>query len=226
MLHSGSRNLGKQVADHYNKIAVALNKKWHSGIPTNWQLAFLPIDSDEGQSYLKEMNYCIEFALANRKLMISRITDIFNDILNWKKIDLNKMINIVHNYVRIENHFGENVWIHRKGATSAKKDEIGIIPGSQGTASYIVRGFGNPESFTSCSHGAGRMMSRKAAKRNLDFASEVKNLEEKGIIHSVRNIDSLDEAPGAYKDIDLIMAEQSDLIEIVHKLQPLAVIKG
>jgi len=226
MLHSGSRNLGKQVADHYNKIAVMLNKKWQSGIPTSWQLAFLPIDSDEGQSYLREMNYCVEFALANRKLMMSRITDIFNDILKWEKVDMNEMINIAHNYARIENHFNENVWVHRKGATSARKGEIGIIPGSQGTVSYIVKGLGNPESFMSCSHGAGRMMSRTAARKGLDLASEIKNLEEKGIIHSVRDINSLDEAPGAYKDIDLIMEEQSDLVEIVHKLQPLAVIKG
>lgn len=226
MIHSGSRNLGKQVADHYNKIAVNLNKKWHSGVPTNWQLAFLPIDSDEGQSYLREMNYCVEFALANRKLMMSRIVDIFNDVMNWKKIDMNGMINIAHNYARQEHHFGENVWVHRKGATSAREGEIGIIPGSQGTASYIVKGKGNPESFMSCSHGAGRKMSRTAAIKTLDLEAEKKFLDDQGIMHSVRNAKDLDEAPGSYKDIFLCMQEQADLIEIVTELKPLAVIKG
>ncbi len=226
MLHSGSRNLGKQVADRYNEIAIRLNKKWHSGVPVNWQLAFLPIDSDEGQSYLREMNFCVEFALANRKLMMTRVAEIFNDIMKWKKIDMEGMINIAHNYARIENHFGFNVWVHRKGATSARAGEIGIIPGSQGTASYIVKGKGNPESFMSCSHGAGRKMSRTAAIKNLDLDAEKKFLDDQGIMHSVRNAKDLDEAPGSYKDISLVLLEQADLVEVVAELKPMAVIKG
>jgi tRNA-splicing ligase RtcB len=126
----------------------------------------------------------------------------------------------------MENHFGQNVLVHRKGATSAKEGELGIIPGSQGTASYIVKGKGNVESFMSCSHGAGRLMSRTAARKNLDLGEEKRKLDEKGIVHAVRSIGDLDEASGAYKDIDMVMKEQEDLVEIVTKLEPIAVIKG
>ncbi len=224
MVHSGSRNLGKQVADHYNKVAVELNKKWHSKIPKEWQLAFLPIDSEEGQSYLKEMNYCVDFAFANRKLMMDRVKEII--IGEFKDTIFEPAINIAHNYARMENHFGQNVMVHRKGATSARKDEIGIIPGSQGTSSYIVRGLGNPESFMSCSHGAGRKMSRTEAKKTLNLEEEIKKLDDQGIIHGIRHIEDLDEAAGSYKNVEIVIAEQIDLVDIVHKLQPLAVIKG
>jgi tRNA-splicing ligase RtcB len=242
MIHSGSRNLGKQVADYYNKKAVELNEKYFSKVEKEWQLAFLPLDTDEAKMYLNEMNYCVAFALANRSLMMSRIIDCFADVLNvdtifdTKKIvhdfnvsgifEIEPMINIAHNYVAIENHFGKNVWVHRKGATSARLNEIGIIPGSQGTSSYIVRGKGNYESFMSCSHGAGRSMGRKEASRSLDLAKEIEKLDSQGIIHGIRNVKDLDEAAGAYKDIDVVMKEQEDLVDIVVKLRPLAVIKG
>lgn len=223
MIHSGSRNLGKQVADYYNKIAIGLNKKWFSSVDLKQELAFLPIDSDEGQGYLREMNYCVEFALANRKLMMKNILNIFIEETDCLEIEF---INIAHNYARIENHFGENVMIHRKGATLATPDTIGIIPGSQGTKSYIVRGKGNAESFNSCSHGAGRKMGRKEAERTLDLADEIKMLDDQGIIHAIRGKDGLDEAPGAYKDIKTVMENQSDLVEILVELTPLGVIKG
>ena len=126
----------------------------------------------------------------------------------------------------MENHFGKNVMVHRKGATSAREGQLGIIPGSQGTSSYIVRGKGNPESFNSCSHGAGRVMGRRQACRELDLESEKKALEDKGIVHSVRSKKDLDEAPGAYKDIQEVMENQKDLVDIVVKLSPLGVIKG
>ena len=256
IIHSGSRNLGKQVADYYNKIAIQLNEKWHSSVPKNWELAFLPIDSDEGQAYLREMNYCVDFALANRKLMMDRIVDIFqkNTFCLFKKLpcsdkncicncedgimcnythtnscdfyNRDKMINIAHNYARLENHFGENVMVHRKGATLATQDTIGIIPGSQGAKSYIVKGKGNPESFNSCSHGAGRKMGRKEAERTLNLEEEMKKLNEQGIIHAIRNRKDLDEASGAYKDIKVVMENQKDLIDILIELRPLGVIKG
>lgn len=136
------------------------------------------------------------------------------------------MINIAHNYAKYENHFGQNVIVHRKGATSAKEGEIGIIPGSQGTASYIVEGLGNPESFMSCSHGAGRKMSRTRARNELDLENERKILEDQGILHSIRHESDLDEASSAYKDIDEVMENQSDLVKIKVKLTPLAVVKG
>lgn len=135
-------------------------------------------------------------------------------------------ININHNYAAWENHFGRNVIIHRKGATSARAGETGIIPGSQGASSYIVKGLGNPESFMSRSHGAGRAMSRTKARNELSLQDEIKKLDDKGIVHAIRHIQDLDEASSAYKDIDIVMAEQADLVEIVVKLEPLAVIKG
>jgi len=238
MIHSGSRNLGKQVADYYNKIAVDLNKKWHSGIDPKWELAFLPLDSEEGKAYIREMEYCVKFALANRKHMMDAVIDIFKEEFENKGMQedggidvkpgifFEPIINIAHNYAKLENHFGENVIIHRKGATLAARDTIGIIPGSQGTKSYIVRGKGNSESFSSCSHGAGRKMGRKDAERRLDLNAEIKSLDDMGILHAIRGKKDLDEAPGAYKDIDLVMKNQEDLVEILVELTPLAVVKG
>lgn len=228
MIHSGSRNLGLKVAEYYNKLAVKLNERWHSEIPKEWELAFLPFGTLEYENYLSEMNYCVDFALANRRLMMMRIC---NTIYNYIRIygfgfSFSDMINIAHNYVAMENHFGENVMVHRKGATRAYSGQLGIIPGSQGTASYIVAGLGNKESFMSCSHGAGRKMGRKEAQKTLDLEAEKKILDDQGIIHSVRNVSDLDEASGAYKDIGLVMANQADLVRIVVQLKPLAVIKG
>ncbi|MFA5617743.1 MAG: RtcB family protein [Syntrophorhabdaceae bacterium] len=230
MIHSGSRNLGKQVADYYNKVAIELNKKWFSN--TQKELNFLPVDSEEGQAYIREMSYCVEFALANRKLMMDKIKDIFQKTdmtrigIPRLSIVFEPMINIAHNYARLENHFGENVWVHRKGATLATKNTIGIIPGSQGTKSYIVKGKGNPESFMSCSHGAGRKMGRNEAIKNLNLEEEIKRLDDMGVVHAIRGVKDLDEAPGSYKDIDIVMENQKDLVEILVELTPLAVIKG
>jgi tRNA-splicing ligase RtcB (3'-phosphate/5'-hydroxy nucleic acid ligase) len=221
MIHSGSRNIGKQVADFYNKKAIEINEKYFSKIPKEWELAFLPMEHGEGYNYLKEMQYCVDFALANRKLMMERIKEIIGYVTG---ATFDEMINIAHNYAKMENHFGKNVLVHRKGATSAREGEVGIIPGSQGTASYIVKGLGNPESFQSCSHGAGRKMGRNVARKTLNLADEQEKL--KGIIHSVRNVQDLDEASGAYKSIDVVMKEQSDLVEPIIELKPLAVIKG
>jgi len=230
MIHSGSRNLGYKVADYYNKLAIELNEKWHSKVPKEWQLAFLPVDSDEGQAYLKEMQYCVDFAFANRKLMMRRIKNIFAEYMNIKQYDefMNKdnMINIAHNYASLENHFGKNVWVHRKGATLARKGTIGIIPGSQGTHSYIVEGLGNPESFMSCSHGAGRCMSRTQAKKELNLEEEKEKMDNQGIVHGIRNEGNLDEAPSAYKDIKTVMKNQEDLVKVLVELKPLGVIKG
>lgn len=236
MIHSGSRNLGLQVANHYNNIAKKLNKKWHSEIDPTHDLAFLPIDNEEGKAYLREMNYCVNFALANRKLMMERVCEIFENVFNTfdmtetkiqvPDITFDNIINIAHNYAKMENHFGENVMVHRKGATLASDNTTGIIPGSQGSKSYIVKGLGNPQSFLSCSHGAGRKMGRKQAEKTLDLETEKKILNDLGVIHSIRNQQDLDEAPGAYKDINTVMENQKDLIKIQVELTPLGVIKG
>lgn len=225
MIHSGSRNIGLKVANHYNELAKNLNEKWHSKIPKSWDLAFLPIETPEAKEYMEEMNYCVAFALANRNLMMERIKECFRSVLGHK-ITFDTPINIAHNYACWEHHFNENVLVHRKGATCAKKGKLGIIPGSQGTQSYITEGLGNPDSFDSCSHGAGRVLGRKQAIRSLDLAQEIEQLNKKGIIHSVRNQNDLDEAPSAYKDIEQVMANQTDLVKIKVALEPLAVIKG
>jgi len=233
MIHSGSRNLGYTVADYYNNVAKKLNEKWFSSVNPKHDLAFLPLDSEEGKNYMREMQYCVDYALANRKLMMTRIEEIFanefdgND--NGERISLiefDEMINIAHNYAKMENHFGQNLLVHRKGATLAIEKTIGIIPGSQGSKSYIVQGKGNKDSFNSCSHGAGRLMSRTQAKKELSLEKEIANLEKQGILHSIRGVGQLDEAPSAYKDIQEVMANQKDLVEILVELTPLAVIKG
>jgi len=225
MVHSGSRNLGKKVADHYNRIAVKLNEQWFSRVEKKQELAFLPIDTAEARAYMIEMQFCVDFALASRNLMMDRIFESFEGVLGRLEIG-GTLINIAHNYARWENHFGHNVIVHRKGATSAKVGEIGLIPGSMGTRSYVVEGLGNPESFMSCSHGAGRKMGRGQATRELNLEKEIWDLEEQGIIHGLRNVSDLDEAPGAYKNIETVMENQSDLVKIIHELKPLAVIKG
>jgi len=220
MLHSGSRNFGLRVAEDYHKKAVQACERWYSNISTK-DLSFLPFESLHGKEYFEAMIYCVEFALANRTLMMDRIKDVLND--NGISFGSNS-INIPHNYASIEEHYGKEVIVHRKGATKATKGLIGIIPGSMGTSSYIVQGLGNPESFMSCSHGAGRAMGRGQAKRELNLADEQKKMD--GIIHGLRTERELDEAPGAYKDIDVVMDNQKDLVEIVTKLTPLGVIKG
>lgn len=229
MIHSGSRNFGLQIAKYYNDIAIVLNESWHTKVPKAWELAFLPIESPHGQAYIREMRYAVDFALANRKLMMDRIINIFTE--EWKfrsdaLFTVDPMINIAHNYASLERHLGHDVWVHRKGATLARVDTIGIIPGSQGTSSYIVKGKGNVESFESCSHGAGRLMGRNVARKTLNLEDEKKRLDDQGIIHSIRNEQDLDEAAGAYKPIETVMANQSDLVDILVELKPLAVIKG
>lgn len=223
MLHSGSRNFGFKIAHEYHKTAQALCARWFSELPDP-DLAFLPIETREAKEYLCAMNYALEFARENRRRMMIVIQEVINQYINNTEFD--EMIDIHHNYAVWENHYGTNVIVHRKGATSAREGQIGIIPGSQGTKSYIVRGRGNSESFMSCSHGAGRRMGRKAAQHDLNLEDEKRKLDEMGIIHSVRTINDLDEAPGAYKDIDVVMENQKDLVETVVELTPLGVIKG
>lgn len=225
MIHSGSRNIGLKVAEHYNRLAVNLNERWHSEVNKKQDLAFLPIETPEAKDYFAEMKYCVDFAFANRMLMMERIKSVFASAIG-DNLSVNECINIAHNYARWESHFNANVIVHRKGATSAREGETGIIPGSQGTRSYIVRGKGNAESFQSCSHGAGRLMGRKQAQRELVLEEEIEKLNSKGIVHSIRNIRDLDEAPGAYKNIDMVMENQADLVDILVELSPLAVIKG
>jgi len=225
MIHTGSRNIGYTVAKYYNDIAKNINEKWYSKVTKEMELAFLPLETQEAKYYMNEMQYCVDFAFANRRVMMEKIKNVFYEILD-SELAFGNLINIAHNYAAMEHHFGHNVLVHRKGATSAREGEIGIIPGSQGTKSYIVKGLGNAESFNSCSHGAGRKMGRKQAIRELNLEDEIKKLNDLGVIHGIRNEKDLDEAAGAYKDIDIVMENQKDLVEIVVELTPMAVIKG
>ena len=223
MIHSGSRNLGARVGNHHTRIAEDLNTRWFSKVDTNINLAFLPTDSKEFNDYWAEMEFCVQFALSNRRLMMDRICATIKDCL--PEAELEPMINIAHNYAAWENHFGEDVIVHRKGATKATLGEMGIIPGSQGTKSYITEGLGNEDAFCSCSHGAGRALSRTEARNTLNLQAEIDRLEQKGIVHAIRYQVDLGEATAAYKDIDEVMAWQSDLTKIIATLEPIAVIK-
>lgn len=226
MVHSGSRNLGYKIANHYNKVAQELCSKWYSNIPEfkgDDGLAFLPLDTKEGQEYLEAMNFALLFAYENRKRMLLDICESITDVVDCS---FKEEINIHHNFAKMESHFGKNVMVHRKGATQAYEGQLGIIPGSQGTASYIVKGKGCEESFKSCSHGAGRNMSRKKACATLSLEEEIKKMDDQGIVHGIRGKKDLDEASGAYKDINVVMEEQKDLVDIVVELKPLGVIKG
>ena len=222
MIHSGSRNLGFKTANYYNKMAKKLNEKWHVSVPKEHDLAFLPIGTPEAAEYLKEMWYCVDFAKASRRLMMERAKSVINNIVGGA-IEWSEDMDVAHNYAVYEHHFGKNVIVHRKGAIRARKGDMGIIPGSQGTNSYIIRGLGNRDSFMSCSHGAGRKMGRNEARRKLNINNEQAMLGN--IVHSIHNKKDLDEAPGAYKDIHEVMYNQLDLVEVVTELTPLGVLK-
>lgn len=222
MVHSGSRNIGYTVANHYHQAAVEATKKRGDQVPED--LSYFVKGTEEYENYFNEMNYCIEFALQNRKLMMERVKEAFTEVI--PEVEFSHFINKPHNFAAWEHHFGEDVIVHRKGATRAKKDEWGMIPGSQGTSSYLVLGKGNPKSFHSCSHGAGRVMSRAQARKTLSLKDEVALLKKKGVLHAIRHKKDLDEAPSSYKDIKEVMALQEDLIDIQIELQPLAVMKG
>ncbi len=224
MIHSGSRNLGARVGAYYNELAEKIDNTLGSTIAPQINMAYLPADTEEFRRYWDEMLYCVDFALANRHLMMMRIEEVLADALPG--ITFDPIINIAHNYAALEHHFGKDVIVHRKGATLASEGVTGIILGSQGTASYIVEGLGNPDSFCSCSHGAGRRMSRTAAIRDLDKAEEISRLESLGIVHSIRSQDDMQEASGAYKDIEEVIANELDLVKIKTRLLPIAVIKG
>lgn len=225
MLHSGSRILGKYIADYHHKKALELNEKWYSNIPHK-DLAFLPTDTLNGDNYIKDMVFALAFAKENRYRMMEKFKYIFASVMKIAKFE--EEINIHHNYATVEHHFKKNVWVHRKGATSAKKGQKGIIPGSMGASSYIVEGLGNPLSFQSCSHGAGRKMGRIEASKKLDVNKCTKDME--GIVFDGwgkgrKTEYDLGEAPEAYKDIDEVMKNQKDLVKILVKLMPLGVLK-
>ena len=240
MIHSGSRNIGTKVCDTFNDIAIDLNKKYYSQVPES--IPFLPTNTDEAKEYLVYMNFALDFAFLNRQIMMDYVKKDLSFSFKHMQVDFDKTLNIHHNYASLENHFGENVWVHRKGATFASKDTIGIIPGSAGknSASYIVRGKGNPDSYMSCSHGAGRTMGRKQFNKENNTPEKMKEIEDslEGITHSKfkkehsfkknKETGMLDvsEASSAYKDVFEVMKNQEDLVEIVTTLKTFINMKG
>lgn len=222
MLHSGSRNIGYMLCAEFNGMAKTYCDKYGIKLPSK-DLAFLRADNAEGVAYLKNLEFCVNFSFQNRECMS---VDFLYSMMRVSglEIEIQEKINIHHNYAALEEHFGNKVWVHRKGATSAKLGQLGVIPGSMGTSSYIVKGKGNPDSFQSCSHGAGRTMSRTDAKKKFGFVEFKEKME--GNVSLDVDEGHIDESPMAYKDIDLVMSEQGDLIDIVHILEPLANMKG
>lgn len=220
MTHSGSRKFGAMIGDYYFKKALEMCEKYHSPLPEKY-LAYFPVDSDLGQEYIHHMNLASDYAYMNRREMISQALDCLG--MNHIK---DSMLNIHHNYAAIENHFGKNVWVHRKGATSARNGQIGIIPGSMCTKSYIVRGKGDKDSFMSCSHGSGRNFGRKESIRRIDSGLDAPVEEQLGDVMLFGSDDVRDEVGSSYKDITNVMKYQKHLVDIVHELTPIAVLKG
>jgi tRNA-splicing ligase RtcB len=227
MIHSGSRNIGKMMADHWMKTAKRQTLERGDDIPK--ELAYLDVDSPEGRGYISDMQWALAYAYENRLRMMETVVQVLDDILSQQSrvrlgADLDDVINIHHNYAAFEEHFGKKVWVHRKGATLADAETIGIIPGSMGAHSYIVKGKGAEESFRSCSHGAGRRMSRSQARHTISFDQFNNALGPVRLRAGSK--DCRDEAPQAYKDIDRVMRDQQDLVEILVDLSPLATVKG
>lgn len=222
MLHSGSRGVGNRIGTHFIELAKKDMEKWMIQLP-NRDLAYFPEGSEHFDDYVAAVHWAQDFARTNRQVMMQRVLKALQAELNIE-FDANvEAVNCHHNYVAREHHYGKDVLLTRKGAVSARKGEMGIIPGSMGARSYIVRGLGNEESFCSCSHGAGRVMSRTEAKRRVSLDEHV--LATQGV-ECRKDEAVIDETPSAYKDIDAVMQAQKDLVEIVYTLKQVVCIKG
>lgn len=223
MLHSGSRGIGNSIGVRY--IDTAIERMEQYGIKlVDEQLAFLAKDTIDFDNYMNAVLWAQDYARENRREMMTRVWNAFEKFMGGMRIEATlHAINCHHNYVELESHYGKNVYVTRKGAIRARRNDYGIIPGSMGTRSYIVMGRGSNESYHSCSHGAGRRMSRGQARKTFtkdDLVSQTQGVEcrkDEGI---------LDEIPGAYKDIDQVMAQQKDLVDILHTLKAVLCVKG
>ena len=230
MLHSGSRHFGNVIGQHFNKIARELNRKYWSDVPESYNLPFLPVDTTEGKSYLNYMNLAMNFAFENRAVMLRKVKDNFSESVQkfaGVTTEFSNEINCHHNYASLENHFDKDVWVHRKGAVRVSEGELSIIPGAMGSFSYIVKGKGNPESFMSSSHGAGRKLSRTKAVDSFSVETVMTDLKKQDVVLGKNNkSDVAEESRFAYKDIDVVMENQKDLVEPVKKLFTVGVVKG
>ena len=221
MLHSGSRGVGNLIGRYFIEIAKEDMRKHHINL-RDVNLAYVSEGTQHFDDYVDAVGWAQDYAANNRDVMMKLVIEALRKHLPDFKIE-DAAINCHHNYVQQESHFGANVWVTRKGAVSAREGQLGIIPGSMGERSFIVRGKGNPESFCSCSHGAGRVMSRGKAKEAISLDDHA---EATHGVECRKDAGVLDESPAAYKDIDAVMAAQDDLVEIVHTLKQVLCVKG
>lgn len=230
MIHSGSRHMGKKICDVFHQKARALNEKWYTQVPDEYRLAFLPVDTEEGRQYIRWMNLALDYAYENRQRMMEHVMEIVTKHLKkYADVDagFGAPINCHHNYAAIENHYGENLWVHRKGATRARAGEIAVIPGAMGSYSYVVEGLGDPESFCSSSHGAGRAYSRTGAMEAFTTEQVILDLRERRVVLGKhKKNDVAEECRFAYKDIDQVMEQQKGLVRPLKKLRTVGVVKG
>lgn len=227
MLHSGSRGVGNRIGTYFTELAKEDMRKWHVNLPDT-DLAYMPEGTDHFDDYIEAMLWAQDFAESNRDMMMRRTLAAIHAALGAANdvdlIDHSEVaVNCHHNYAQKENHFNANVWVTRKGAVRARKGDLGIIPGSMGARSYIVEGLGNEESFCSCSHGAGRKMSRTKARNTFDTKDLIRQTDG---VECRKDDGVLDEIPGAYKDIDEVMALQEDLVRVRHTLRQVVCVKG
>jgi len=223
MLHSGSRGIGNRIGSYFIEKARQEMQKWMLNLPDK-DLAYFPEGTNEFSDYVKAVGWAQSYAKTNRDMMMSNLITAIKKAKVLPEFTADKMaVNCHHNYVERENHYGANVLVTRKGAVRARKGELGIIPGSMGARSYIVRGKGNEESFCSCSHGAGRVMSRTEAKRRFTVKDQERATAG---VECRKDAGVIDEIPMAYKDIDAVMKAQSDLVDIVHTLKQVVCVKG
>lgn len=222
MLHSGSRGVGNRIGTYFIEKAKKDMERWHIHLPDK-DLAYLPEGTPNFEDYVEAVHWAQEFARVNREVMMVRVVAAVKKALKRDFSADIEAVNCHHNYVARESHYGKNVLVTRKGAVRARRGDMGIIPGSMGARSYIVRGLGNEESFHSCSHGAGRVMSRTKAKKAISL--EEHKQATKGV-ECRKDKDVIDESPAAYKDIDRVMEAQKDLVEIVHTLRQVVCVKG
>ena len=222
MLHSGSRGTGNSIGRYFIEQAKERCAQWHIDLPDN-DLAYLPEGTTDFADYMESVTWAQDYALENRAVMMALVLDVMHKVINKPFTVTHEAVNCHHNYVEREHHFGQSLWVTRKGAIRAREGDLGIIPGSMGQRSYIVRGKGNKESYCSCSHGAGRVMSRTEAKKRFSLTDLVKQTQ--GVECRIDE-DVIDEIPGAYKSIDVVMANQTELVEVVHTLKQVLCVKG
>lgn len=224
MLHSGSRGLGNRIGQYFIELAKKDMERFFINLPDK-DLAYLPQGTPNYDDYLMAVSFAQDFAFRSRQLMLQAIVGALHGCGQLPEFAVlgDQAINCHHNYVQWENHFGQNILVTRKGAVRAREGDMGIIPGSMGAKSFIVRGKGNPDSFMSCSHGAGRRMSRTKAKAIYSIEDHINATVG---VECRKDADVIDETPMAYKDIDAVIAAEADLIDVVHTLKQVVCVKG